>query len=345
MRFPALRRSLNASIRIWWASQQQDIDSWKDVEVEVRTRAAKRASRYGLSPDDGEDAASEAFARLLRLLQCRGTAGIRDFDPYVNCIIDNLCKGQIRRDKPVWTRLKVDIVETLRGRRGARGFAIWSYGSVGKPQREELAGYADWAGQPVSWNARYAELHTEMPALQGHLLSMGSPDEIPLPQLLSAIFNWVGTPLPVNDLTSLVFDLQRLQERECEPCSPDLVASPTIMMDEELLRAIAHAFRMLAPNDATAFLFHQTPEVAERLLMRIHPHATAESATCFLAERFAMSPAELADALEAIPWDDLRIARLLNIRRGNNHKTQQAIINLRQRAIRRMRQWVEKGEE
>lgn len=66
-------------------------------------------------------------------------------------VIDNACKRQIRRDKPVWTRLKGEIVEALRGKRGAVGFALWEF------RDDEMGGYAVWKDESIRWTQRYIE--------------------------------------------------------------------------------------------------------------------------------------------------------------------------------------------
>lgn len=89
---------------------------------------------------------------------------------------------------------------------------------------------------------------------------------MPLPELLKAIFDWLETPLPVNELTTLVFNLQGLQERRSEPPPPDLPDGGITSLgavDEELLQAIAEAFRRLPRRECAAFLFHLQPEVVE----------------------------------------------------------------------------------
>ncbi len=217
MDFLSLRPSLDKLIRAWCESGQKDDDGCKKIADEVRARADKRAKRYGFSPEVHEDVAGEVMLGLLRLLRSRGVEHVRDFDKFAWRVIDNACKRQIRRDKPVWTKLKGEIVETLRGKRGAVGFALWEFGD------DEMGGYENgWKGEGVRWTPRYVEFQQDDRPLRRYVDSVGRPERMPLPDLLKAIFNWLETPLPVNELATLVFHLQGLQERKSEPPPPDL---------------------------------------------------------------------------------------------------------------------------
>jgi hypothetical protein len=341
MRFPALRRSLDALIRTWYAPYPVDEDRWGPIESEVRARAAHRAKRYQLSLDDREDMTSEVCLRLWQFLHTDAAGRVYNFDAYISHLIENLCKGQIRRDKPVWTRLKGEIMETLRGRRGATEFALWKNG------KEDVGGCAVWIGRDVQWTPRYAQCQQDVRSLWHHVSAAGRPEQTKLPELLGALFDWLDTPLPVNELTSLVFELQGLQEVRSEPPQPGSEAAAattdveTGFWQTALLRQVTEAFHQLPRHECAAFLFHLQPEVAERLLIAANPDGGAKGMMAFLAARLQMSPETLESALDEIPWKDLRIAELLCIRQETDRATQQDIINLRQRALRCMRRYVE----
>jgi len=245
MRLPFIRNELDQWIRRWLFSNRTDSRCWEQIEAVVYARARARARRYQFSPADGEDRIGEVFLHLLVLLEACDPASIRDFDAYIGCVIENVFKTHIRRSKPVWTLLKDEIVETLRGRRGATGFALWK----GSP--EALAGYAIWEGAHVRATSRYLQLQEDARPLREHVQAQGRPEAMELPALLAAVFNWLGTPLPVGELTSLVFDLRGLQERLYVPVdsldrSSDPVAdAAAALMTAELLQTIAAAFRQL----------------------------------------------------------------------------------------------------
>ena len=345
MRLPTLRRSLDAPIRAWYSSQLWDEDCWGEIESEVRARAVQRARRYQLSLDDREDVTNEACLRVWQFLHAHAAERVQNFDGYINYLIENLCKGQIRRDKPVWTRLKGEIVETLRGRRGSAELALW------KGAKEDVGGYAVWTGRDVQWTPRYAEYQRDMRSLRHHVSALGRPDRAKLPDLLGAIFGWLGTPLPVNELTSLVFDLRELQEVRNE--TTELLVEGAALGDDietgflqtVVLQQIAEAFRQLPRDECAAFVFHLQPEVAERLLMAVSHDGRPQGVLAFLAARLQIAPEALERALDDIPWRDLSIAEFLSIQQKTDRATQQDIINLRQRALRSMRRHVESAAE
>lgn len=331
MPFLSWRRSLDAAIRAWCASGQADGDGWQEIETEVRARAHKRAKRYGFSPDDREDLSGEVILRLLRLLRLRGDESIRDFDKFTWRVIDNTCKRQIQRNKPVWTKLKGEIIETLRGKRGAVGFALWD--------GDEMGGYEVWNAGGIRYTPRYVELQQDDRPLRRYLNGLGRPERMPLPALLKAVFDYLETPLAVNELTTLVFNLQGLQEIGGEPPMPldEMSHSPVEEVDGDLLQAIAAAFHRLPRDECAAFLFHLQPEVAERLLLN-----GGDGTPASLAERLQMPLEELEQALDEIPWRDLGIAMFLDIQEKTDRKKQERVINLRQSALRHIRRYVEK---
>lgn len=336
MKGPSWRRRLDADIRKWLQSKQADDACWREIENAVRNRVRSRAHRYELTIEDAEDLGSEVLLRLLSVLRSGAEERIADFDAYVSRMIDNACKKVIQRDKPVWTLLKDQIVVILRSGRGQEGFAHW------KHQHGELGGYIVWQGQGPRGTAHYLDFQQGDGQLRKHLWRLGDPEKMKLPQLLSLIFNWLGSPMRVNELTSLVFALKRCRETESVSFE-DLANEPFALdesVDSELVQAIADSYGKLPASESLAFILHLQPEVAEQLLMKGSPQGE-DDAVRVLAERAGVEFTQLQQALETIPWSDLRIAELLNIREASDHKTQMRIIHLRGRALRAIRRSVE----
>jgi hypothetical protein len=342
VRFPLFRRSLDAAIRAWNTTRSVDDERWLPVEAAIRNRVNARLRRYRLPAAESEDMTEEVCLLLLSVMQSPSADHIGNFDAYVNRLIENVCKAQIRREKPIWTHLKAEIVETLRGRRGATGFALW------RGVREELAGYADWDGRNFEATDSYVAWQQDARDLRGYIESLGEAARKDVSKLLAALFNWFGTPLPVNQLTSVVFDLQGLQEihREAPEAIQESIPSREESVGEQvarsaLMQGIAQAFGELPRPECAAFLFHLQPEVAERLLFCLSSDRDVETAITRLAATLQVDGKALNQILDDIPWRDLQIAAFLNLRRHTDHATQQEIINLRQRALRRMRRFLE----
>ncbi|HEV8131986.1 MAG TPA: hypothetical protein VGQ81_12095 [Acidobacteriota bacterium] len=328
MPLPLVAGSLDQSIRAWWSSGQHNDSSWQPIESEIRKRVKRRIRRFGLLPQDHEDIISEIFVSLLGLLRSRGTTPIRQFEIYVDRVADNLCKRSIRRVNPVWTQLKDSIVETLRGRRRARGFSIWN------SSRGPLAGYAIWEGEEVRWTERYSELQLSRASLEQYL-STGR--QLELDDLLSGILNWLGTAVPLNEIVNIIFELKGLREFQPESISDiENVSSavpPVEPVDTSLLAQLAEAFSNLPSDEASALFLHLQPEIADSLL----PKDRDDGMSMAGLRRILGLPQEQIDqALGQMPLRDLQIAALLNIHDETNHRIQQRVINLRQRAIRRL---------
>jgi hypothetical protein len=149
-------------------------------------------------------------------------------------------------------------------------------------------------------------------------------------------------------MTSLCFDVLGRQELTDEPV--DEAAEAVLVADgvEErlcrglLLRRVAEAFAHLSRAECAAFLFHLQPDVAEQLILSLVPGSEESLALGRVAAGLRMCPSALEEALEEIPWSDLRIAAFLGLHRGSDRAMQMYIINRRQRAIRVMRRIVER---
>lgn len=316
--------------------------SWPELEARVRAVAESRSRRRGIPPDDAEDIAGDACLRLLQLVRAPSGATVANLDAYIRRIVDNLCTEHIRQEKPEWTRLKAAIVETLRGRRGVTGLALW------RAESGAVGGYEAWCGRDVEWTARYTECQHDLRGLRRHIQKAAGHDDPRLPDLLAAILDWVATPVPVNVLTYLVFEVRGLEERQrermedAERIVPDHGGTEQCVLRRLLVRDIAPAFLRLPARECAAFLLHLEPEVAERLLTAARA-AGADSPAACLAERIGITEADLETALDEIPWSDLRIAALLGIAAATPKACQQAVINLRQRALKCIRKSMEEA--
>lgn len=332
-RMRLLRRSLDEPIRA--ASRSSTAPEWEFVVSEIRHRVARRCRRYDLPAEEREEIEGDMLATLVETLRANGAETIRRFDPYVDVLIDNLCKGRIRQRHPVWTRLKDEIVEILRGRRTARGFALW------RSQTGDLGGYASWEGRPLCWTERYLEMQRDLAGLQRHVQSIGNLHALSVARLLDAVFAWCGTPIPLPELASTLFKLRDLREIEWQeidkaiehlPSELNITADPALA---EMADAMSVALFELPGAECAAFLLHQKPVLADRLLRG------QETNLHSLALSLHLSADELRPILEEIPWSDLQIAERLGISEVTAHRTQQRIINLRQRAIQRMQRSIE----
>jgi hypothetical protein len=319
---------LDGLVRTWLASDRKCSHTWSSIEEEVRFRTIRRARRFGLPQESWDDLLGEVYLNMLRVLNSPRAMYVESFDAYVLSIIQNMCRREIIATTPVWSKLKADVVETLRGRRAARGFALWISGGV------VLGGYAEWESQLSSKNPSYLLLQNESDQLRAYVYRLGAPEQMDLGELLSAIFNWLGRPFQINELTSLIFAFRGLKERQTELGIGDADTVVTESQEDysPLIQAIGAGFSSLPRSEAIALLFHLQAEAAERLVLYM---SAGERVS--LPLQLAIPEEELSRYLDGLPWRDLQIASLLQIEDVTNHRTQMHIVRLRQRAIQSIR--------
>ena len=163
-----------------------------------------------MTGDDLEDLLLETTARLIRATRNSHEFGPRigNYSAYALTIADHAFDDYLRRVRPNWRRLKRQILLLLSHKKGAEFFARWRW------RTDWLIGLLRWQGIAKSATLRYQTFQENSEAFCQQALANQNPEQIPLPELLTKLFRWLETPLEINELTTHVAGLQRLQEPE-----------------------------------------------------------------------------------------------------------------------------------
>jgi hypothetical protein len=345
------RTDVDARVRRWHAcfGTPEDATLWNEIEQAVRERVRSQNARFRFSSTDLEDIQQDVQVQLWPCLALETASRVRDYDAFVNAVVRNAFKRRIRQGKPIWSGLKDEVIEVLRGKRAAMGFAVWRCAG------RELCGYDVWEGSDVRSTPGYLAMIEDARPLRRHVSRTLDPQRTALPELMKAVFDWLGTPVSVNELTTLLFDLRGEAERGSVPlASTHDLRSPIEGPEKSALRnaalaALAPAFAELPRDKAAAFFFHLPGPAAECLLLRLGAY---EQSAALVADKLGIASNALERAMDdEMPWRDLQIAEFLAIRRPEgtdskktDHALQQAVINLRQAAIRSIRQMMEEKQ-
>lgn len=278
---------------------------------------------------DAEDIAAEVVIQLVKKLQDLRSGPVPkiagDFQGYVAVLTYNACNAYLRRKYPDRSRLKDKLRHLLADR---RDFAIWK----GYNHRQ-ICGFALWQGQ-----TRLASLRD----LRDSIQAFGGADKL-RPQtlsrepaeLLTAIFNWVGRPIELDDLIDTVADLWNVGNQSSWASEvaveslPD--ASESVARRVEFrayLRRLWAEIRELPGQQRCALLLNLTDGRGDEMISSlVH---TRVATIREIAEALDMNAEEFAAIWNDLPLSDKTISAMLGV------KSQQ-VINMRKAARARLK--------
>jgi RNA polymerase sigma factor (sigma-70 family) len=284
---------------------------------------------------DIEEAYHEIQLHLLKRLRNFKSQPINkavtDLRSYVATTARNACDEYLRRKYPQRRNLKDKIRYSLTSR---SELALWEEAGAGW-----LAGLADWERRrkPASSSSNVRSDSDLLESLAGKLKSV-DVQRLELHQLLTLIFQILGFPVELDQLTAVVAKLRRIED------------TPTTSFDVGS-HPLSEQLASLQPNADTLVEYHQ---LLERLWVEIQqlPRRQRVALLCNLKNQqginvITLFPAtrvatfeQIAAALEIpleefeglwskLPLDDLSLAQYLGI-------TRQQVINLRRSARDRL---------
>lgn len=329
----------NALLRAFYASRDQNALS-RLLDC-VQPGITQRLSEKGLRGDELADLCGEAVTRLIGAMQRSATAPdaqIGNALSYALTVADSVFEDYIRRTKPEWCRLKRRLLYLLDNRSGGNAFARWQL------ERHWLGGLLRWKGQPFRATRRYADFcENAQPFLQ-YALQSRSPEQVALPVLLAALFHWLQTPLPLEELTTQIATLQRLQEPTL--LSIEGFARQNDMDEERFLPpsgedVSADVLSKLATEAFCVQLFGVLRELPLRqrhalLLAMSRDEALLLATVLQLAAVLELSEEPFLSLWRAMPLTDREIAGSLDI-------TVKQVANLRKCARERIARWMQKN--
>jgi hypothetical protein len=221
----------------------------------VRPHIRQRLARKDDGHEELEDLCSESVRRLVEATQ-RSRAPdcqpIREYISYALATADNVFAHHLRRTRPNWCRLRRRLIYLLD--EGGRGrFARWKAAASGPPVGPQpdpgwLGGFARWRGQSFRDTPRYQAFCADYGPFCRAALQHRDPREVPLPELVGHLFEEVGTPLEVDELTRHLAALHQVSDspplsleglREDSGCRDHAPIPPGEDLAASVVRAVA----------------------------------------------------------------------------------------------------------
>lgn len=311
-------------------------DSERDRELtillaEQAEPVARQIIRQKLRGEsNAEDIWQEVTLQLLiRLGEAQSAPeekSIENFRSYAAVTTYRVCADFLRRKYPLRFSLRNKIRYLLTH---DAQFDLWETGAE------------NFAGGLRGWQFRFKkpEKNEKYQALLENALSRAHeifPQRnfavLPLPQLARAIFDFVQTPVELDDLTAIVAELQGIKDqsatrenREDEDTQEKEIAAiePSVLDDitgREFLANLWREIQELPARQRAALLLNLRDGSGGNALENFLLASAATPRQ--LADALEMSEAEFARLWRDLPLDDLRIAEILGA-------TRQQVINLR----------------
>ncbi|HYC91862.1 MAG TPA: hypothetical protein VEO54_21800 [Thermoanaerobaculia bacterium] len=280
-------------------------------EVQPRVRAVVGAyvrSDWPIAPDDIDDIVGQVTLHVLRKLRAATVLeeeSVQDVDAYVTTVTKNAVRDVMRRRSPERTRIKSRLRYLFEH---DRRLALWSAEGV------TLCGLASWKNRQDHASAG-AVLWPE-PSGEGMVAALTA----------------LGRPVRLADLVSVLVPDGR--SREEQPVDTAYEMQRDAFEARQYLQVLWREIRELPPKQRAALLLNlREPGSGHAVTLFV---AVGIATLDEIAEAVQLSEEELSAIWDELPFDDLRIAAHLGLRR-------QQVINLRksarERLGRRMAAW------
>ena len=179
----------------------------------VHKSAGKRET--GDLEDFEEDCVLAIWTKISALKSGQADGSIDNIEAFVRRAVHNRYCDAIRRKRPTWYNLKLELLEIFAGKSNIEGFALWQ----SPDSSARLCGYADWEGRSAAGSGRLRELLDNANGFRARFLHNRDPKELPTYERAAAALEFSGAPVDVDALTSCLAEL--MQVYVAEPLSID----------------------------------------------------------------------------------------------------------------------------
>jgi DNA-directed RNA polymerase specialized sigma24 family protein len=288
---------------------------------------------------DAEDLHGEVLVPLLARLQAfrshPAENAIGNFRGYVAVSAYNACHEYIRRISPQYHQLKNRMRYLMTHH---SDFSLWESG-----HSMTLCGFAKWreANRPGSNSPRFAQINDEPQSFAPVALGGRRPERMSLAELTSAIFDWLGHPVELDQMVTLVARLCGVIEplapkqsgRDEDSLDPfERIPDPRADVEAKVearmrLEHIWIEIAQLPIGQRTALLLNLRDEKGGNAIALLP--ITGVASIRQIAEALTIPAIEFVHIWPRLPLDDDAIALRLGL-------TRQQVINLRLAARRRL---------
>ena len=300
----------------------------------LRQRLGLYVSAQGVneSNHDAEDLYQEAMTRMIQALRAdqRSLATIENFDRYVGRVASNVCVDFLRSKYPKRARLKDALRDVFRRH---TDLVSWRY------QNEILCGFAAWRNTEKRAVSAY-DVDTKLNTFMSARFADEDVTAIPLSRIVAELFDWIGGPVQIDVLVTMVAYVLDIEEHRIESFDDRAAdefevnfrgSTRSTALDietNEVLGRLWHIVKQLPPKQRDAFALRFQDEDGRDLFTVLLAAGIVDWKD--LAEGLERSAVDLARLWRRMPMDSATAASELNTSRKNVYKW-------RFRAIRKLK--------
>ncbi len=239
---------------------------------------------------------------------------IENIEAFVRRAVHNRYCDAIRRKRPGWYNLKLEILDLFSGKLNVKGLAIWNP----EGSNERLCGYEKWLGSNRSGAGKCKEITENQRHFVSQLLANRDPAEAPTVELACRILDWTGAPVPVDDLVSCIAALTSVRDSDplsidAQPDGDEDTDSPVDWLVDTDVNVEQHVvdagwldhvlewfwkeFVLLAPKQRKAIALGLAAEQIMSIAASVGNRAVAEA--------LEMTPEQLAGIVSRLPLPDI----------------------------------------
>jgi RNA polymerase sigma factor (sigma-70 family) len=290
----------------------------------LRLRLGFYVSAQGINEhnQDAEDLYQEALTRVvhvLKQLHATSSTDIEDFERYVSRVASNICIDFLRDKSPARTRLKDSLRDLFRRH---RELVSWEY------EGEILCGFANWRNTRKSTfsDQELRDVETKLETFQAVRFADEDVRLAPLSQILTELFDWIGGPIQIDVLVTMVAYLLAVKDQHIESLDDptrqwdtyfpaDTQTGESHVEANELLSRLWHAVRQLPAEQRDAFVFGFEDQAGQDFFTILLAAATVTWNE--LAHGMGRSVEEIARLRMSMPMDGVSAANELGASREN----------------------------
>lgn len=297
---------------------------WNSLSKSIRILVRRAIGNRETSDleDFEEDCLLAIWTKISALKNGESTSQINNIKAFIRQSVHNRYCDAIRRKRPKWYNLKLELSEIFSGKAGIDGLALWQ--NPDGPGR--LLGYSSWEGTPASPSVKCREISDNASSFRKKRLKNQEPNELPVYKLATHVLDYCGKPVDIDVMTSCLADL--LQAKTEEPLSldsqpngdtdsttpVDWLISPDTNVEDQVVDSswFAHViewfweeFNQLSIKQRKAILFGMQGDQVMAMAASLGLKEIAESVE--------ISVERLASLINELPMPDADIAEELDI--------------------------------
>lgn len=190
---------------------------WEPLSNVVSDLVHRSAGKREISDleDFEEDCVLAIWTKISAMKSGQSDGSIDNIEAFIRRAVHNRYCDAIRRKRPTWYNLKLELLEIFSGKANVEGFALWQ----SPDSSARLCGFADWEGRSSTGSVKLRELTENASGFRSKSLNNRDPKELATYELAGAVLDFCGAPVDVDALTSCIAELT--QTYTVEPLSID----------------------------------------------------------------------------------------------------------------------------